>query len=269
MTVFSSICIDKNWGLRHQTPIFIQTSTFILSIFTLLFRIILLEISLFLRRISSKDFSFSGEDPSSEDLFSSSKDFFFSGDYPSLEDFSSSPYSSSEDSLSYSEDPSSGDSLSSSSGDSFSHSSSSSEDSSSGYSLSSSSEDSLLMEIPLNLQGKGLAPEASFDVTSINVGLMNLDSIFEYKVNFVNIGQVGCEFELKPRELESISVEFTPQRGSIYIGGSVPIRVKFISSKVSLSRFTDVLEKCRRFFYTEELLDQRFHRASGDLILEK
>ena len=42
--------------------------------------------------------------------------------------------------------------------------------------------------IPLNLQGKELAPEASFDATSINVGLVNLDSIFEYKVNLVNIG---------------------------------------------------------------------------------
>ena len=98
---------------------------------------------------------------------------------------------------------------------------------------------------------------------------MNLDSIFEYKVNLVNFGLVGCEFELKPRELEGISVEFTPQRGSIDIGGSVPIRVKFIASKFSLSQFTDLLEKCCRFFYTEELLDQRFPRASGDLILEK
>jgi len=86
--------------------------------------------------------------------------------------------------------------------------------------------------IPFTLHGMGLAPEAHFTITSINVGHISLETILEYQVVLENVGQVGVDFSLQPKKLEGLIVEFTPEKGHIPIGNSQKINIKFIANIV-------------------------------------
>lgn len=86
--------------------------------------------------------------------------------------------------------------------------------------------------IPLNIIGTGLAPEAVFSISSVNIGHVALDTIMEYQIFFENIGQVGVDFKLVPKDTGNVIFEFFPSSGHAEIGEKLPINVKFIANEV-------------------------------------
>lgn len=84
----------------------------------------------------------------------------------------------------------------------------------------------------LQLKGTSVPPSAKFNISGINIGSVELESIMEYEVSLQNTGDIVCPFEVRPYELKGIEVEFNPSRGIIPIGESRNILVKFIASQV-------------------------------------
>ena len=86
--------------------------------------------------------------------------------------------------------------------------------------------------IPLTLRGTGLPPDASFNVDSINIGHVTLDSILNYKVVLRNSGQVGVDFELEEKDRSPQIFSFSPTKGHINIGEEIEVAISFIANSV-------------------------------------
>jgi hydrocephalus-inducing protein len=89
------------------------------------------------------------------------------------------------------------------------------------------------------MSGRGLPGSARFSVQQINVGHIFLDAVNEYRVLLENTGHVQVDFELPdPDRVQNIA--FSPPRGTIGVGGSVPILVKFTANRVG--QFSETFE---------------------------
>lgn len=86
--------------------------------------------------------------------------------------------------------------------------------------------------IAVTLQGGGLAPEAQFSVQSVSVGHLPVETTMDYQVSLVNIGKAVVEWELEPKETPGLVFEFSPTHGTIPVGSSAPIDVKFVANSV-------------------------------------
>lgn len=86
--------------------------------------------------------------------------------------------------------------------------------------------------IQVTLKGGGLAPEAKFSAQSISVGHVAVESVFEYQVMFINTGKAVVEFEMEPRTVPGLIFEFSPTTGTIPVGGSIPMNIRFVANSV-------------------------------------
>ena len=86
--------------------------------------------------------------------------------------------------------------------------------------------------IAVTLQGGGLAPEAQFAVQSVSVGHLPVETTKEYQVSLVNVGKAVVEWVLEPKETPGLQFVFSPTEGTIPVGESVPINVKFVAASV-------------------------------------
>lgn len=86
---------------------------------------------------------------------------------------------------------------------------------------------------PVIFEGTGLPPCAQFNVTSINVGAVALESILEYQVFLENIGEVPVHFSLIKQQLNGNEFEFEPESGMIPVRNKVPITITFTANQVT------------------------------------
>ena len=93
---------------------------------------------------------------------------------------------------------------------------------------------------PLHLKGSGLAPDARFNIDTINIGQIPLDTIQEYEVILENVGQVGVNFQLQRRNKSSQGFEFSPESGFIPIGQSIKVHCTFTANVVGT--FNDIFD---------------------------
>ncbi|EAX95386.1 hypothetical protein TVAG_449190 [Trichomonas vaginalis G3] len=85
--------------------------------------------------------------------------------------------------------------------------------------------------IPIQIQGQCQAPDAQFDVSSINTGHIALDNSYDYQVILKNTGETDVEFSLIEEET-SLKFEFTPKAGRISVGMAMPIQIRLYALKV-------------------------------------
>lgn len=86
--------------------------------------------------------------------------------------------------------------------------------------------------IHLPLHGQGLPPDARFNIDTINIGHVTLESILEYKVKLINVGRVGVDFSIEKKKNSNLIFQFTPDHGHIPIDQSIFINVKFTANAV-------------------------------------
>ncbi|OHT07947.1 hypothetical protein TRFO_05070 [Tritrichomonas foetus] len=84
----------------------------------------------------------------------------------------------------------------------------------------------------VTLEGSGLPPDAQFDIDTINIGHVTLDSICEYKVNLINKGNVDINYDINPKSKYGLTFIFSPSKDLVRIGESKEITIKFIASNV-------------------------------------
>lgn len=106
--------------------------------------------------------------------------------------------------------------------------------------------------IELPLHGCGLQPDAKFNVDSINIGHVALESILEYQVKMTNVGLVEIDFTIEKKKDNEMTFEFNPDHGIIPIGQSIAINIKFIANAVgSFSEvFTFLIKGATKFLPT-------------------
>lgn len=85
--------------------------------------------------------------------------------------------------------------------------------------------------VALKICGVCLPPHASFSVGTINTGHITLDSIKEYEVKLDNTGRTGLDF-MFDEESKHPAFDFSPKKGHIDTGASMPIRIRFTALKV-------------------------------------
>lgn len=86
--------------------------------------------------------------------------------------------------------------------------------------------------IPIELKGTGLPPEAAFDVATIAVGHIPLDTVQEYKVELINLGSVEVEFEYEKNTDSPLKFNFSPSKGKIPVGERMPIVLTMAACQV-------------------------------------
>ena len=77
--------------------------------------------------------------------------------------------------------------------------------------------------ISYSFQGEGLAPLASFNVQQINLGHISLEGIYEYKIILRNTGLIPFDFQLIEKTLSFPIINFSPTKGKLNAGESIPI----------------------------------------------
>lgn len=85
--------------------------------------------------------------------------------------------------------------------------------------------------IPVLISGKCLAPDAAFDVSSINTGHIALDNSYDYQVTLKNMGNTDVEFSLIEEET-SLKFDFYHKAGKISVGMAMPIQFRLYALKV-------------------------------------
>lgn len=85
--------------------------------------------------------------------------------------------------------------------------------------------------LKFDMSGFGLPPSAHFSPDTLVVGHINLDSILDYEVNLVNSGESSVDYQLEEKETSNKFI-FTPNSGTIPIGGSVKFRIRLIAFSV-------------------------------------
>ncbi|CAE7277756.1 HYDIN, partial [Symbiodinium sp. KB8] len=96
--------------------------------------------------------------------------------------------------------------------------------------------------IPLELRAVGLGPRAVFTYDVLDVGDVSVTAVREYELTLVNKGEIPCHWAVRDPASQGQGRQFgfEPSAGTLPVGGSVPIVVRF-SSRV-LGEFAEVFE---------------------------
>ncbi|OHT13016.1 hypothetical protein TRFO_03418 [Tritrichomonas foetus] len=104
-------------------------------------------------------------------------------------------------------------------------------------------EDAYLLDITNNyryhviFQGQGLPPDATFNIDTINVGHVPLDTVCEYEVILSNDGKVNVDYEVIQSNKSDLKFDFIPSKAIIPVGSQQKIKVIF--SAVCVGQFNE------------------------------
>jgi len=84
----------------------------------------------------------------------------------------------------------------------------------------------------IRFSGKSLPPEAQFNVSSINVGHISLDSYVEYQIYLKNIGNCPVQFEYDPSSCSDNSIIVQQKSGVIEKANQHPINIIYQATTI-------------------------------------
>jgi hypothetical protein len=84
--------------------------------------------------------------------------------------------------------------------------------------------------LPLKMQATGIGPQAAFSYDVLDIGDVFVNSEHTYTLTLENHGDIVADYELRPSETPfGPKFTFTPESGSLGVGDSHEIQVKFCS----------------------------------------